>query len=141
MTEHVVEKNAAIEYRWAECHYESLPALANDLVRRQVTTTLDGSRDQRQRNLSRDDDAFALQYARAKEAQADHFAEEIGQPQIAALVFHILGHVADYVAQDVEADQVNGAERGRLRPSHGLSSKSVYFFDGQIHFLHQPHDI
>ena len=30
-------QNAAIEYRWAEGHYERLPALANDIVRRQVT--------------------------------------------------------------------------------------------------------
>jgi len=29
-------RNIAIEYRWAEGHYEKLPALADDLVRRQV---------------------------------------------------------------------------------------------------------
>ena len=29
-------RNAAVEYRWAEGEYERLPALAADLVRRQV---------------------------------------------------------------------------------------------------------
>jgi putative ABC transport system substrate-binding protein len=29
-------RNVAVEYRWAEDHYERLPALVNDLVRRQV---------------------------------------------------------------------------------------------------------
>ena len=30
-------RNIAIEYRWAEGHYERLPAMAADLARRQVT--------------------------------------------------------------------------------------------------------
>ena len=28
-----------------------------------------------------------------------------------------------------------------LRPAHGLSGERVDFFDGQIHLLHQPHDV
>ena len=33
---YVEDRNAAVEYRWAENHYDRLPALAADLVRRQV---------------------------------------------------------------------------------------------------------
>jgi putative ABC transport system substrate-binding protein len=36
-------RNVAVEYRWAEDHYERLPALVNDLVRRQVAVIVASS--------------------------------------------------------------------------------------------------
>ena len=43
--------------------------------------------------------------------------------------------------EDVEADQIDGAESGRARPAHGLAGERVDLFDGQIHFLHEPHHV
>ena len=50
-------------------------------------------------------------------------------------------HVADDVAENVEADEIDGAEGRGARPAHGLSGERVDFFDGEVHLLHQAHDV
>ena len=77
----------------------------------------------------------------AKPFVLQHLLEELGQLQIAALVVHVRGHVADDVSKDVQPNQIDGAECRRLRPSNGLSGQRVHLFDSQAHFLHQPNDI
>ncbi len=54
---------------------------------------------------------------------------------------NVRGHVAHDVAEDVEADEINGAEGRGLRPADGLSGQSIDFFDGQIHFLHETNHV
>ena len=54
---------------------------------------------------------------------------------------HVLRHVRDYVAEDVEADEIDGAESGRARPADGLAGERVDLFDAQVHFLHEAHHV
>ena len=39
------------------------------------------------------------------------------------------------------SDQIDGAEGCGFRPADGLSGERVDLFDGQVHFLHQAHDV
>ena len=70
-----------------------------------------------------------------------HLLEEIWQAQIAALVVNVGSHVADDVAEDVEADKIDGAEGRGLRPADSLPGERVNFFDAQIHFLHEANHV
>ncbi len=45
------------------------------------------------------------------------------------------------MAENIETDQIDGAKGGRLGPAHGWSGQRVYVFDGEVHFLHEAHDV
>ena len=45
------------------------------------------------------------------------------------------------MAEDVETDQIDGAERCRFGPSESGAGERVHVFDGEIHLLHQAHDV
>ena len=45
------------------------------------------------------------------------------------------------MAEDVEADEIDGAEGCRLGPSESGTSERVDVFDGEIHLLHETHDV
>ena len=71
----------------------------------------------------------------------EHVLEEVGEFEIVSLIANIRRHVADDVPQNIEPHQIDGAERGRLRPSHGLPGQRVDLLNRQPHFLHESHDI
>ena len=45
------------------------------------------------------------------------------------------------MAEDVEADEVDGAEGGGFGPADCLAGECVHLFDGEVHLLHQAHDV
>src|SRR6267154_1168360 len=53
----------------------------------------------------------------------------------------VLRHIGDAVSDDVEADHVGEEKSGGLRPADGLSGEGVNLLDGEIHGLHQAHDV
>src|SRR5205814_10693083 len=70
-----------------------------------------------------------------------HLTEKIGKLQVAAFVMHVRSHVCDDMTEDIQADQINRAERCRLRPANNRPGERVHFFDGEIELLHQTHDV
>ena len=77
-----------------------------------------------------------------------HLLVKIRQLEVAPLIKrggriarYRTGHVRDYVSQNIQAHQIDGAEGGRSRPSHSLPGQRVHIFNAQIHLLHQPHDV
>src|SRR5579872_2674157 len=66
----------------------------------------------------------------------DHPLVEIRKLELGALVTHIAHHVPNDMAEDVEANQIDGAESRRLRPAHGRTGKRIDLFDREAHLLH-----
>ena len=60
-------RNVTIKYRWAELHYDRIPELAADLVRRKVTVIAANHRDSSTRSQSRDRSRYLIVFEMASD--------------------------------------------------------------------------
>ena len=73
----------------------------------------------------------------------EHLLEKIRKCVGLALSPTILDpcHVADYMPQNIQPNQIDGPKRRRLRPADRLPGKRVYLLNAQVHLLHQAHGV
>jgi putative ABC transport system substrate-binding protein len=73
-------KNVAIEYRWAEGHIERLPAMAADLISRQVSVILAGAGDVAIRTAIDATKSIPIVFTTASDPVRAGFVQSLGRP-------------------------------------------------------------